>query len=230
METEITKVRRMLKLSLIGIVLAWATCLPLTNYLATEPGQVGDTFGSVNSLFTGLALAGVVAAIGFQSVELRALRRSQKDAEQAQADAHRLLTSMAEAMVHAKEADVLMHCNHRYADVWASQFQPNSAQGYWDRFLNLQFDQFTHYRAGLIPDIVWHYWIKCRYQDYRNENFKVNDMTYRQAWEQAEQRWTDSDFLRYFRIVHENEDPEAVDRQASQLIGPRLARLAMRTF
>lgn len=36
-----------------------------------DPGQFGDQFGMVNSLFTGLALAGVLIAIMFQAIELR---------------------------------------------------------------------------------------------------------------------------------------------------------------
>ena len=37
-------------------------------------GQMGDMFGAVNALFSGLALAGVVVAIWFQSKELRLQR------------------------------------------------------------------------------------------------------------------------------------------------------------
>lgn len=37
----------------------------------TNPGLIGDSFGMVNSFFSGLALAGIVLAILFQSIELK---------------------------------------------------------------------------------------------------------------------------------------------------------------
>ena len=48
-----------------------------------ERGQFGDMFGAVNSLFSGLAFAGVVIAIYLQTQELRHQREAQEKSEQA---------------------------------------------------------------------------------------------------------------------------------------------------
>lgn len=60
------------------IVLLWAATLPvLAHFVPSGPtvrGQVGDAFGVVNALFSGLALAGVVLAILMQREELQLQR------------------------------------------------------------------------------------------------------------------------------------------------------------
>jgi len=47
----------------------WAAVEKMTPHKA-EQGQIGDLFGGINALFSGLALAGVVTAVVLQSREL----------------------------------------------------------------------------------------------------------------------------------------------------------------
>lgn len=62
-----------------AIVVLWAATVPvLVWWFPNDPqlrGQVGDAFGSINALFSGLALAGVVVAILLQRDELQLQRR-----------------------------------------------------------------------------------------------------------------------------------------------------------
>lgn len=63
------------------VFLAWlATLLVVTNVLPgwQERGQFGDLFGSVNALFSGLAFAGLIAAILLQHEELKLQREELK--------------------------------------------------------------------------------------------------------------------------------------------------------
>mgnify|MGYP001586239089 CR=1 FL=1 len=63
------------------VVVAWlATLLIVTNVIPgwQERGQFGDLFGSINALFSGLAFAGLIAAILLQHEELKLQRKELK--------------------------------------------------------------------------------------------------------------------------------------------------------
>ena len=72
-----------------GIVLWWSF-----GFDTEKSGQLGDTFGAVNSLFTGLAFAGVVVTIWLQLSEIRQAR---EDADQAQKSQREQATILKEA-------------------------------------------------------------------------------------------------------------------------------------
>tara|TARA_B100001146_G_C16114446_1_gene405136 strand:- start:77 stop:1009 length:933 start_codon:yes stop_codon:yes gene_type:complete len=58
---------------LISIIVIWFTFSDWT-----KSGTFGDTFGSINSLFSGLALAGIIYTINLQKKELRMQRKELK--------------------------------------------------------------------------------------------------------------------------------------------------------
>ena len=62
----------------IGVLFLWALCWGLTIAILgklTGPGQFGDMFGSVNALFSGLALGGIVLTLLLQRQELALQRK-----------------------------------------------------------------------------------------------------------------------------------------------------------
>jgi hypothetical protein len=62
----------------LAILTLWAVIGLMPLYIYKEPsdqGTFGDMFGAVNSLFSGLALAGVICAILLQREELKLQRR-----------------------------------------------------------------------------------------------------------------------------------------------------------
>jgi len=64
--------KKTLGIILGGVVFAWA--LNFLFFVFSKPdnsGIVGDTFGMVNALFSGLAFAGVIVALLFQQIEMR---------------------------------------------------------------------------------------------------------------------------------------------------------------
>ncbi|MEH2623879.1 hypothetical protein V1292_001934 [Bradyrhizobium sp. AZCC 1719] len=69
--------------TLLAVVALWAATpaiiglLPLKDW--AERGQVGDLFGSINALFSGLAFAGVIFAILLQRQELALQRQELRD-------------------------------------------------------------------------------------------------------------------------------------------------------
>ena len=75
---------------LIGVIILWAANTIFAIYYFPKPeqiGQFGDMFGAVNSLFAGLAFAGVIFAIILQKKELELQRqelKGQKEQLQAQ--------------------------------------------------------------------------------------------------------------------------------------------------
>lgn len=69
--------KRIILILALVIVAVWFGSALLMRDVFPDPevsGQMGDMFGAVNALFSGLALAGVVVAIWFQSKELRLQR------------------------------------------------------------------------------------------------------------------------------------------------------------
>lgn len=66
------------------IILSWVFCLNfgyvlVKNGTGEEWGQFGDFFGSINALFSGLALAGVVVSLFYQREDLRLQREELAD-------------------------------------------------------------------------------------------------------------------------------------------------------
>ncbi|GAA3606743.1 putative phage abortive infection protein [Flavivirga amylovorans] len=68
---------------LLGIVfIVWVVSLFGLNFLITDSekkGQFGDSFGAINSLFSGLALAGIIYTIYLQKKELSLQRKELRD-------------------------------------------------------------------------------------------------------------------------------------------------------
>lgn len=68
------KINKYALIVVVVMILLWATTWILTDYYIcnpTERGTFGDMFGSVNALFSGIALAGVIYTILLQRIELR---------------------------------------------------------------------------------------------------------------------------------------------------------------
>jgi hypothetical protein len=99
----------------------------------------------------------------------------------------------------SKQADLLMDFNRRFEALCAFK---NSADGqkdpeqFWDRFWNLQFDQFTHWRQGFVNDHTFKYWMTCRHKDYSN-------LKYEKAWESRKHTWRGTDFAKFMQCVHD---------------------------
>lgn len=92
----------------IGLVTLWAGSALVTWWILptwTERGQFGDLFGAVNSLFSGLALAGIVFTIFLQRQELKLQRI---ELELTRTELERTATAQ-EASVHtlSKQVDVM---------------------------------------------------------------------------------------------------------------------------
>lgn len=84
----------------VGIVVLWVSWgigVWLFGNNWSERGQLGDLFGGVNALFSGLALAGVVTAVILQSHELQLQRKELEQTRQQ-------LQKTAEANQKAAEA------------------------------------------------------------------------------------------------------------------------------
>ena len=86
----------------------WGACWFVTWRMfggALTGGEFGDWFGSVNALFSGLALAGVGCALVFQARELQGQERAQMETKamlKYQANAL-LLSARIQALVHLKQ-------------------------------------------------------------------------------------------------------------------------------
>src|SRR4051812_3359194 len=80
-----------LKKAVIVVVILWFFALALTTVVLwhkgektiADYGQVGDTFGALNALFTGLALAGLVYTAVLQRQEIRAQEQDSQENKRA---------------------------------------------------------------------------------------------------------------------------------------------------
>lgn len=114
--------RKVIILTVASVVGLWALT-PLVLYLLplkdiAERGQVGDLFGSVNALFSGLAFAGVVFAIllqrqelSLQRLELKETRLEMARTADAQEAAHAALSKTIWAQSYKVALDILQEPN-----------------------------------------------------------------------------------------------------------------------
>lgn len=106
-------------LAFVFVMIGWGICFRIAWLRANqgpEPsrmelyGQFGDTFGTVNALFTGLALVGVAYTVRLQIEQNRAQRDELEEVRQAQRlQAHEVYLSSrlntTVALLHVKEAE-----------------------------------------------------------------------------------------------------------------------------
>lgn len=100
----------------IGVVLfLWLVVIAVSLWVfmcgsaerAAKWGQFGDAFGIINSLFSGLALIGVVAALVLQREDIDASIRAQEDAAKAQASQARIAAMAAALTAMERRAESL---------------------------------------------------------------------------------------------------------------------------
>lgn len=101
----------------IGIAVIWVGALVIPLFFVkswAERGQLGDMFGTVNALFSGLAFAGVIVAIllqkeelGLQREELKMTREELKRSAEAQEKSEESLRKQAESLKVAAKLNVI---------------------------------------------------------------------------------------------------------------------------
>lgn len=113
---------------------------------------------------------------------------------------------------YSKRAETLTHCNSRFEDILNLQFNPDVQKDpiiFYKRFCALQFDQFTYWIHGFISDDIFRYWMMER-----NDQWKMNTsfcgVKYREGWTQAMAGWTQTKFIHFMRIVHEQSADDAL--------------------
>ena len=90
-----------------GAVVLWAATIPVLALFAPESSaraEIGEEFGAINALFSGLALAGMVYAILLQSDELRLQREELKLQRRELADTRAELKRQADAAEKQRRA------------------------------------------------------------------------------------------------------------------------------
>src|SRR5262245_34267895 len=88
---------RVVPVILVAWFLWWAGTVLLVK-TATERGQLGDLFGGVNALFSGLALAGMVTAVILQSHESQLQREELKETREVHKETSEANQRAAEAL------------------------------------------------------------------------------------------------------------------------------------
>ena len=92
---------------IVGAVVLWAATVPVMKLFAPDSStraEMGDAFGAINALFSGLALAGMVYAILLQRVELRLQREELKLQRQELAETRGELKRQADAAEQQRRA------------------------------------------------------------------------------------------------------------------------------
>lgn len=86
---------------------------------------------------------------------------------------------------HAKTADALMECNCRYNQLVRTRSEvkdEEAANYYYERFRNLQLDQFYLYEFGFLRREIYAYWLAQRRAEWSSDH-SLGGMTYRKGWE-----------------------------------------------
>ncbi len=85
-----------------AIILIWAVLAPFIYHFFGLPGssaELGDSFGVANSLFSALALAGIILSILLQQHDLRLTRNEVAESAKAQKESARALEKQAELLI-----------------------------------------------------------------------------------------------------------------------------------
>lgn len=64
---------------------------------------------------------------------------------------------------------------------------------YYERFWNLQHDEFTLWREGYIDDRTYSSWLNTRHEEYR-ANLSTGNKTYIEGWNDIKSAYIDTDF------------------------------------
>jgi len=112
-------------ITIIVIIGLWLmTYYKLRNLTETDRGTFGDMFGSINSLFSGLALAGIILSILLQRKELSLQRQELKDSREelkrtatAQENSEKALNRQAENLKISAKLTALNTLVNYYSDL-----------------------------------------------------------------------------------------------------------------
>jgi hypothetical protein len=89
-------------IALLGVLALWAVYLLVVGYFCgsdwLKRGQFGDTFGALNTLFTGWAFVGVVATLFLQSRQIEEAKRDIEEQREIQKKTAELLHQQAAAL------------------------------------------------------------------------------------------------------------------------------------
>ena len=109
------------------VILAWIISIPILFNIFTEPtdrGVFGDMFGAINSLFSGLALVGIIYTIflqkhelSLQRKELEYTRKELKRSAEAQEKSETALRDQVQAMGKTAKLNGLSSLINHYGKV-----------------------------------------------------------------------------------------------------------------
>jgi hypothetical protein len=114
-----------------------------------------------------------------------------------------------------KEADVLMECYRRF-DVLVDRRETICAGGssadstyYYERFWNLQNDEFSLFKGGYIDEKTYGAWLAARHEEHV-VNSQIGDRTYRQGWEHIKTFNKDQEFIGFMEEVFKGNASKAM--------------------
>jgi hypothetical protein len=220
----IKELPRPLRFLLLLILILWIATPSVSGYLASlwmvDVGAIGDLFGSVNSLFSGLALGGVVWALIIQQTQL-SKTQDQLDLTTKQFKLmHDQLELMREQLELMREQlkltrdlqdkalaqTALIEFNRRFDLVLQIKFdvRRSNVDYFYNSFFSLQRDQFRFWVEGIIPDEVFKYWIASRQRQY-DENERLEGIAgsdYRSNWDKFKNQCEPDEFIYYFDLAY----------------------------
>jgi hypothetical protein len=115
-----------------------------------------------------------------------------------------------------KKADVLMECGRRFDQlVDRRESICNGSQKdscyYYERFWNLQNDEFSLWREGYIDDKTYEGWLEARHEE-SLKNEMVADRSYKDGWIHFRGKTKDRVFLEFMEYVFDGK----IDRAMNQ--------------
>ena len=79
-----------------------------------------------------------------------------------------------------------------------------SADIWYEKFWNLQLEQYQYWRMGYIPSDIFEYWLRLRRKEWET-NSSLGEKTYREGWHLGKACFSDPHFAEFMNLVFDGD-------------------------
>jgi hypothetical protein len=113
----------------------------------------------------------------------------------------------ASRMRRTKALDLSCNYQARYhetnwEDIRSVERGEISAETWYEKFWNLQLEQYQYWKMGYIPNDIFSYWMRLRQKEWA-KNASLGAKTYREGWNRAKEYLSDPQFAGFMTRVFE---------------------------
>ena len=159
-------------------------------------------------------IGGLTVWLLFRTLDLnRKAMKLNHDALELNRQGQELARQSQELTRQSKQSDVTREFNSRYSRAWEMQYKPEIKADpipYYERFWNLQFDQFNAWRDGFVSDEIYKYWLTNRHTDWLT-NKPIGSISYQDGFAQTVPTWSHTPFQEFMNTLHKRGVDPAIE-------------------